>query len=304
MFSCSRSAYIPCKAQGLDAVQLALELIDIIHRLTDMYAKDTVLVTSYQEILAAQRQGLMGSLIGIDGGHAMGSSLGVLRSFYSLGVRYLSLTHKCDISWAGSSSSSMENGLTQFGKSVIKEMNRLGMMIDLSQSSDVTARDVLQVTRAPVIFSHSAARQLCNSTRNIPDDILRLVADNGGLIMISFDSEDVSCGHPARLMDVISHIKYIRSIAGIQHIGIGAGYDGIDMPPVGLEDVTKYPDLLATLLQDNSWSEDDIAMFAGRNFLRVLKSVENVRDYWKRAAILPVETTDQIPKSECTYMGS
>ncbi|XP_073820627.1 uncharacterized protein [Musca autumnalis] len=298
------SAYVPCEAQGLDAVQLALEQIDIIRRLTDMYHQDTVLVQSSKDIQMAQRQGLISSLIGIEGGHAIGSSLGVLRSFYSLGARYLSLTHKCDVSWAGSSSTAIDAGLSQFGKAIIREMNRLGMMIDLSYSSDNTARDVLSATRAPVIFSHSGARQLCNSTRNVPDDILRLVAENGGLIMISFDSEDVACGRQSRLKDVVDHIKYIRSIAGIQHIGLGAGYDSIELPPIGLEDVSKYPDLLATLLEDPNWSEEDIAMLAGKNFLRIMETVENVRDYWKRAAIQPIEQTVTQPKSQCAYMAS
>ncbi|XP_073841541.1 dipeptidase 1-like [Musca autumnalis] len=298
------SAYVPCEAQGLDAVQLALEQIDIIRRLTDMYHQDTVLVQSSKDIQMAQRQGLISSLIGIEGGHAIGSSLGVLRSFYSLGARYLSLTHKCDVSWAGSSSTAIDAGLSQFGKAIIREMNRLGMMIDLSYSSDNTARDVLSATRAPVIFSHSGARQLCNSTRNVPDDILRLVAENGGLIMISFDSEDVACGRQSRLKDVVDHIKYIRSIAGIQHIGLGAGYDSIELPPIGLEDVSKYPDLLATLLEDPNWSEEDIAMLAGKNFLRIMETVENVRDYWKRAAIQPIEQTVAQPKSQCAYMAS
>ncbi|XP_075163545.1 uncharacterized protein LOC142236168 [Haematobia irritans] len=298
------SAYVPCEAQGLDAVQLALEQIDIIRRLTDMYHQDTVLVQSSKDIQMAQRQGLISSLIGIEGGHAIGSSLGVLRSFYSLGARYLSLTHKCDVSWAGSSSTAIDAGLSQFGKAIIREMNRLGMMIDLSYSSDTTARDVLSVTRAPVIFSHSGARQLCNSTRNVPDDILRLVAENGGLIMVSFDSEDVTCGRQARLKDVVDHIKYIRAIAGIQHIGLGAGYDGIELPPIGLEDVSKYPDLLAALLEDHNWSEEDIAMLAGKNFLRIMETVENVRDYWKRAAIQPIEQTEAQPKSQCAYMAS
>lgn len=299
-----RSAYVPCEAQGLDAVQLALEQIDIIRRLTDMYQQDTVLVQSSADIQTAQRHGLMASLIGIEGGHAIGSSLGVLRSFYSLGARYLSLTHKCDVSWASSSSALIDTGLTQFGKAVVREMNRLGMMIDLSYSSDTTARDVLQATRAPVIFSHSGARQLCNSTRNVPDDILRLVAENGGLIMISFDSEDVTCGRQARLKDVVDHIKYIRAIAGIQHIGLGAGYDSIELPPIGLEDVSKYPDLLATLLEDPNWSEEDIAMLAGKNFLRIMETVENVREFWKRAAITPIEQTEPQPKTQCTYMSS
>ncbi|XP_022220993.2 uncharacterized protein LOC111073127 isoform X1 [Drosophila obscura] len=298
------SAYVPCEAQGLDAVQLALEQIDIVRRLSDMYARETVLATSSQDIVEAHRRGLLASLIGVEGGHTIGSSLGVLRSFYSLGARYLSLTHRCDVSWAGSSASPMEQGLTPFGKAIVREMNRLGMMIDLSHSSDATARDVLQVTRAPVIFSHSAARQLCNSTRNVPDDILRLVAENGGLIMLSFDSEDVACGRQARLQDVIEHIKYVRAIAGIQHIGLGAGYDGIELPPLGLEDVSKYPELLAALLEDPNWSEEDVAMLAGRNFLRIMETVETVRDYWKRAAIQPIEQTEPQPKTQCTYMSS
>ncbi|KAH8315332.1 hypothetical protein KR074_009797 [Drosophila pseudoananassae] len=298
------SAYVPCEAQGLDAVQLALEQIDIVRRLSDMYDRETVLATSSQDIVEAHRRGLLASLIGVEGGHTIGSSLGVLRSFYSLGARYLSLTHRCDVSWAGSSSSPAEQGLTQFGKAIVREMNRLGMMIDLSHSSDATARDVLQVTRAPVIFSHSAARQLCNSTRNVPDDILRLVAENGGLIMLSFDSEDVACGRQARLQDVIEHIKYVRAIAGIQHIGLGAGYDGIELPPLGLEDVSKYPELLAALLEDHNWSEEDVAMLAGRNFLRIMETVETVRDYWKRAAIQPIEQTEPQPKTQCTYMSS
>ncbi|KAH8261132.1 hypothetical protein KR044_003889 [Drosophila immigrans] len=298
------SAYVPCEAQGLDAVQLALEQIDIVRRLSDMYARETVLATSSQDIVATHRRGLLASLIGIEGGHTIGSSLGVLRSFYSLGARYLSLTHRCDVSWAGSSASPLEQGLTPFGKAIVREMNRLGMMIDLSHSSDATARDVLQVTRAPVIFSHSAARQLCNSTRNVPDDILRLVAENGGLIMLSFDPEDVACGRQARLQDVIEHIKYVRAIAGIQHIGLGAGYDGIEMPPLGLEDVSKYPELLAALLEDHNWSEEDVAMLAGRNFLRIMETVETVRDYWKRAAIQPIEQAEPQPKTQCTYMSS
>ncbi|XP_016965990.1 uncharacterized protein LOC108035085 isoform X1 [Drosophila biarmipes] len=298
------SAYVPCEAQGLDAVQLALEQIDIVRRLSDMYARETVLATSSQDIVEAHRRGLLASLIGVEGGHTIGSSLGVLRSFYSLGARYLSLTHRCDVSWAGSSASPAEQGLTPFGKAIVREMNRLGMMIDLSHSSDATARDVLQVTRAPVIFSHSAARQLCNSTRNVPDDILRLVAENGGLIMLSFDSEDVACGRQARLQDVIEHIKYVRAIAGIQHIGLGAGYDGIELPPLGLEDVSKYPELLAALLEDHNWSEEDVAMLAGRNFLRIMETVETVRDYWKRAAIQPIEQTEPQPKTQCTYMSS
>ncbi|XP_067642758.1 dipeptidase 1 [Eurosta solidaginis] len=298
------SAYVPCEALGLDAVQIAIEQIDIIRRLTDMFNLDTVLVSSAADILTARKHDQMASLIAIKGGHAIGSSLAVLRSFYSVGARALSLTHRCDLSWASSSASESESGLSAFGKSVIREMNRLGMMVDLSYSSDATARDVLHVTRAPVIFSHSAARQLCNSTHNIPDDILRLVADNGGLIMVSFDPEDVARGQQAYISDVVQHINYIRAIAGVQHVGLGAGYDGIEIPPVGLENVSKYPELLATLLQDHNWSEQDIAMLAGKNFLRILETVENVRDYWKRADIQPLEQTEPQPKPHCHHKSS
>lgn len=289
----------------MDAVQLALEQIDIIHRYADLNSKDTMLATTSKDILLAHKSGLLASLVGVVGGHSLGSSLGVLRSFHSLGARYLTLTHECDVSWAGSSATANEKGLTTFGKAVIKEMNRLGMLIDLSYSSDLTAKDVLDVTRAPIIYSHSAARSLCNSTRNIPDDIIRSVADNGGLIMISFDSEYVSCSeHDSNMHDVIAHIKYIRSITGVQHIGIGAGFDGIKKTPSGLEDVSKYPNLLAALLKDPNWSEEDIAMLSGKNFLRVLKSVENVRDYWKSASIQPLENSEPIKKTQCSYMSS
>lgn len=262
------------------------------------------LVASADEIVSVHRMGLMASLIGVEGGHALGSSLSVLRSLYTLGARYLTLTHKCDSHWAGSSDSPAK-GLTAFGRIVIKEMNRLGMMIDLSHASDATARDVLRETRAPVVFSHSAARALCNSTQNIPDDVLREVADNGGIVMVSFYSMHVSCSHKATIRDVIAHVNYIRTIAGVQHIGIGAGFDGIDSPPDGLENAAMYPNLFAELLVDPNWTEEDVQLLAGKNLLRVFRSVENVRDFWKRAAVLPSETLSPPPRhSPCSYMPS
>lgn len=298
-----RSAYVPCGAQGLDAVQLALEQIDLIQRFCDTYRQHMRLVVSSEDIVTIHRQNLIASLIGVEGGHTLGSSLSVLRAMYALGARYLTLTHSCDNRWAGSAES-MEKGLTPFGRVVIKEMNRLGMMVDLSHSSDATARDVLRETRAPVIFSHSAARSLCNSTRNIGDDILREVADNGGIVMVSFYALHVACSRSATIRDVIAHINYIRAIAGVQHIGIGAGYDGIDSPPLGLEDVSKYPNLFAELLKDSTWTEEDLQLLAGKNLLRVFKSVENVRDFWKRAAISPMETISPPKQSPCSYMPS
>lgn len=300
----SRSAYVPCDAQGLDAVQLALEQIDLIQRLTDAYSQHTTMVMTSQDIITTHRNGLIASLIGVEGGHAIGSSLGVLRSMHNLGVRYLTLTHSCDTSWAGSGEKGEKKGLTSFGRSVIKEMNRLGMIIDLSHSSDATAKAVLEITRAPVIFSHSAARAICNITRNIGDDILREISDNGGIVMVSFYSMHISCGRTSTIDDVIAHINHIRTVAGIQHVGIGAGYDGIDSLPQGLEDVSKYPELFTKLLEDPTWTEESISLLAGENFLRVLKSVENVKEYSKSVHILPYEISEPPKKSPCTYMPS
>ncbi|GAB0099920.1 Dipeptidase [Sergentomyia squamirostris] len=295
------SAYVPCEAQGLDAVQLALEQIDVIQRFTELYDRHTAMASSSQEIATLHKQGLFASLIGVEGGHALGSSLGVLRSLYSLGVRYLTLTHTCDTTWAGAAPSG-DRGLSAFGRAVVKEMNRIGVIIDLSHSSDGTAKDVLEVTRAPVMFSHSAARALCNATGNVGDDILRMVADNGGIVMVSFYALQVACSRQATVFDVVQHIRHIRAVAGIQHVGIGAGFDGIDATPIGLEDVSKYPILFATLLEDPAWTEQDISLLAGKNFLRVFKSVENVRDYWKSTNILPNETVEPPKKSPCAYM--
>lgn len=262
------------------------------------------LVDSAEDILSVHRNGFMASLIGVEGGHALGSSLSVLRSLYKLGARYLTLTHKCDNHWAGSASSP-EKGLTAFGRIVIREMNRLGMMIDLTHSSDATARDVLRETRAPVVFSHSAARALCNSSQNIPDDVLRGLADNGGIVMVSFFSMDVSCRQHSNIRDVVAHVNYIRAIAGVQHIGIGAGFDGLDSPPDGLENVSMYPNLFAELLTDPNWTEEDLQLLAGKNLLRVFRSVEHVRDFLKRAAVLPSETISPPQRhTQCSYLPS
>lgn len=310
------------------------------------------LAISAQQITAAHQSGAFASLIGVEGGHALGSSLAVLRSMYALGVRYLTLTHECDCQWATSSAAvaveppttaapthpfaTLESaaqpqqtlqssttpppppttparhskGLSTFGRSVVREMNRLGMMIDLSHASDATVRDVLRESRAPVIFSHSAARTLCNRTRNLPDTALRDVADNGGIVMLSFDAEQVACvgqkgggGGKKRLVatmsDVIAHINHVRSIAGVRHIGIGAGYDGLSIAPAGLEDVSAYPRLFAELLRDPNWSEEDLHLLAGQNVLRVLRSVEMVRDNMADT-VAPVETLLPRKPGACT----
>lgn len=167
------SAYVPCKAQHLDAVQITLEQIDVIQRLVELNANHLTLVRSARELLDVHRAGKIGSLIGVEGGHALGNSLAVLRTFYNLGARYLTITHNCDTAWARGSRTLLSGGLSAFGLSVIREMNRLGMMVDLSHASADTARAALNASRAPVIFSHSNAYSLCNSSRNVPDDVLR-----------------------------------------------------------------------------------------------------------------------------------
>lgn len=170
----------------------------------------------------------------------IGNSLAVLRTLYNLGARYLTITHTCDTPWARCSNSSDNGGLTDFGRAIIREMNRLGMIVDLSHTSVNTAKAALNATRAPVIFSHSGAYAICNSTRNVPDDVLRLVALNGGVVMVNFYAYLVSCNETATLGDVIKHIKHIRNVAGVEHVGLGAGYDGINNTPTGLEDVSRY----------------------------------------------------------------
>ncbi|CAH0546421.1 unnamed protein product [Brassicogethes aeneus] len=298
------SAYVPCKAQHLDAVQITLEQIDVIKRLVDYNSQHFHLVKSVKEILKTHKDGRIASLIGVEGGHALGNSLAVLRTFYNLGARYLTITHSCDTPWAFGTDSQNDEGLSVFGKKVIKEMNRLGMIIDLSHTSVNTAKSAINTSHAPVIFSHSGAFSLCNSSRNVPDDVLKLIAQNGGVVMVNFFNIHVTCNESASMKDVIRHINHIRKIAGIEHIGIGAGYDGINMTPSGLEDVSKYPYLLAELLSDPSWTEKDILSLAGLNLIRVFEKVEEIRDKWKLAEILPGEDSAPPFYSQCSSLYS
>ncbi|KAI4472217.1 microsomal dipeptidase [Holotrichia oblita] len=300
------SAYVPCKAQHVDAVQITLEQIDVIRRLVELNSQHLSLVRTAGEIVDTHRTGKIASLIGVEGGHSLGNSLAVLRTFYNLGARYLTITHSCDTPWATGANTADEDGdgLAPFGYSVIKEMNRLGMIIDLSHTSVSTAKAALNASRAPVIFSHSCAYTLCNSSRNVPDDVLRMVARNGGVVMVNFYTYLVSCNETATTKDVIRHINHIRRVAGVRHVGLGAGYDGINMTPAGLEDVSRYPHLLAELLEDPDWSEEDIALLAGLNVLRVFGKVEEVRDEWKLAAVLPVEENHPPIQTVCSSIYS
>ncbi|XP_015367405.1 PREDICTED: dipeptidase 1-like [Diuraphis noxia] len=288
------SAYVPCGRQHLDGVQTTMEQIDVIRRLAETYSSDLQLVTSVKGIRDAHKAKKIASLIGVEGGHSLGNSLAVLRIFHSLGARYLTLTHTCDTLWAGCCSGldSPENehqGLSPFGLLVLRELNRLGMMVDLSHTSVKTMEDALNYTLAPVIFSHSCAYSLCTSLRNVPDHVLKLVALNDGIVMVSFYSYFISCNSTSTLDQVIAHINHIKNVAGEDHVGLGAGYDGINHTTKGLEDVSHYPQLLASLMSNHSWTEDQIKKLAGNNLLRVFSKVEKVRDEWKEDGMKPVE---------------
>ncbi|XP_033223000.1 dipeptidase 1 [Belonocnema kinseyi] len=295
------SAYVPCSSQHLDSVQLALEQIDLIRRLVNKHPQNMVLVTTAEGIEKSHKEGRLASLIGVEGGHAVGASLAVLRMLYELGARYLTLTHTCNTPWADCSTADEPGqvphtgGLSNFGKSVVQEMNRLGMMVDLSHVSVPTMLDAMRTSKAPVIFSHSSAHALCNSSRNVPDHALRLLAQSGGIVMVSFYPYFISCGEKSTLEDVAAHINHVRKVAGIDHVGIGAGYDGINLTPTGLEDVSKYPELFAELLA-KGWSERDIQKLAGLNLIRVFKAVEQVRDRMAEEGMEPLE--EEIPKED------
>jgi len=276
------TAYAPCGSQHKDAVQITLEQIDLIKRLVDLYPDYLQLTHTSQEIVDAHAAGKIASFITVESGHSIGTSLGVLRTFQRLGVRALTLTHNCDTPWADCSNADkpgaipQHNGLTQFGKTVVKEMNKLGLIVDLSHTSVQTARDALATSAAPVIFSHSSAHAICNASRNVPDDVLRIVAEKRGLVMVNFFSYFLTCSNHSTLNDVVNHINHIRNVAGVDSVGIGASYDGINEVPVGLPDVGHYPELFVALLDSGTWSLEDLRKLAGLNFLRVLKDVEKV----------------------------
>ncbi|XP_015178844.1 PREDICTED: dipeptidase 1-like [Polistes dominula] len=287
------AAYVPCDSQHLNAVQLTLEQVDLIKRLIEKYSQQMQFAASSEEILEAHERGRIASLIGVEGGHSLGSSLAVLRTLYHLGVRYLTLTHRCNTPWAKSSTAEEDDkdggGLTAFGKAVVREMNRLGMLIDLSHTARATMKDALKATKAPLIFSHSSAFAICNSSRNVPDDILKQLAANGGLVMVTFYNYFVKCGPEATISDVAEHIYYIKNLIGVDHIGVGGDFDGINKTPRGLNDVSKYPDLFIELIRSGKWSVLDLKKVAGLNLLRVFKKVERVRDDMRTAGVTPSE---------------
>ncbi len=286
------SVYVPSTMQGKEAVRATLEQIDIVHRLTKRWPETFEMAYTAADVERSFKAGRIGSLIGMEGGHSIDSSLATLRMMFALGARYMTLTHSANVPWADASPGpSVLGGLSQFGEEVVREMNRLGMLVDLSHVSPETMADTLRVTAAPVIFSHSSAKALCNVHRNVPDNILQMVTKNGGVVMVTFVPGFISqavADYDARpaaersqpapratLSQVADHIDHIRKVAGIDHIGLGGDFDGISSVIQGLEDVSTYPALSAELLR-RGYKDDDIKRILGLNVLRVMRQVEKV----------------------------
>jgi membrane dipeptidase len=270
------SVFIPFRAVEEGAAKTQLEQIDIAHQVIRRYPDVFELALTADEAVRIFREGRIASMLGMEGGHAIENSLGALRAFYDLGVRYMTLTHSANIDWADSCCEPPQHGgLTAFGQEVVREMNRMGMLVDISHVAPETMHDVLDVTEAPVIFSHSNARGLTDHPRNVPDDVLRRMPQNGGVVMLTFVPSFSATGRPAHMADVIRHIEYVRDVAGIDYVGIGGDFDGITQVVVGLEDVSTYPALFAELSR-RGWSEGDLRKLAGENVLRAWRAAERV----------------------------
>jgi membrane dipeptidase len=292
------AAYVAASyVEGNRAPRRALEMIDTIrHDIVGRYPDHFALATSVDEIVAAQRAGKIAALIGIEGGHAIEDSLRLLRAYYALGVRYMTLTHSNSNLWADSSGDKNRphNGLSELGKEVVREMNRLGMMVDISHVSDKTFWEALEISTAPIFASHSSCRSISNIPRNMSDEMIVALAKKGGVIQINFGCEFLSQKSadttpwtnpalkgkqaaagvtPATLEDVVRHIRHVVRIAGIDAVGIGSDYDGVGCTPVGLEDVSKFPALTRRLLEEG-FSETDIRKIYGENLLRMMRQVE------------------------------
>ncbi|XP_004377828.1 dipeptidase 1 [Trichechus manatus latirostris] len=301
------SAYTPCDTQNKDTVKRTLEQIDVIHRMCQLYPETFMCVTNSSGIRQAFRERKVASLIGVEGGHSIDSSLGVLRTLYHLGMRYMTLTHNCNTPWADNwlvdteEDNAQSHGLSPFGKLVLKEMNRLGIIVDLAHVSVATMRAVLSQSSAPVIFSHSSAYRICEHRRNVPDDVLQLVNQTGSLVMVNFYNDYVSCKGEANLSQVADHLDHIKKVAGAGAVGFGGDYDGVLRLPAGLEDVSKYPDLVAELLRRN-WTETEVRGALANNLLRVFEVVEQVSNHTQNPEEEPINL-DKLEGSCRTQYG-
>jgi membrane dipeptidase len=309
------SVYVPSSWAGDQAVGGTLEQIDFVRHLVDRYPDQLSLALRAADVEKAQANGTIASLLGAEGGHSIGASLGVLRILYRLGVRYLTLTHNVNVPWADAAMDAPRlYGLSDFGRLVVREMNRLGMLVDLSHVALGTMHDAIETSSAPVIFSHSAARALCDHVRNVPDEVLTALQTNGGICMVTFvpafvseecrawDQEVVDAmrargenpldwmaytaavtAHAAAVRppiatvtQVADHIDHVREVAGVDHVGLGSDFDGCDPMPAGLDDVSCYPTLIAELI-DRGWSDEEIAALTRRNIVRVMADTESVQ---------------------------
>jgi len=310
------SVYIPGEVKDSGYARMQLEQIDIARQMIAMYPDQLELARSADDIVRIRKSGKVASLLGMEGGHAIENSLGALRMYYALGARYMTLTHNVTLDWADAAMDApTHGGLTDFGREVVHEMNRLGMIVDLSHVSPGTMSDALDATSAPVMFSHSSARALTDVPRNVPDSILRRLPQNGGVVMVTFVGSFISnamrdwghaadsvgaairatpgdtashraafrawqAAHPqptATVAQLADHIEHVRDVAGIDHVGLGGDYDGTSELPAGMDDVSGYPVIFAELIR-RGWSDADLLKLAGGNILRVLREVEQVRD--------------------------
>lgn len=268
------SVYIPFESANPARVQL--EQIDIARQMIARYADVFELALTASDVNRIFGAGKIASMLGIEGGHALENSLGALRAYFDLGVRYMTLTHNGTLDWADSANDDkLHGGLTAFGMEVVREMNRLGMLVDLSHTSAETMNDALDVSEAPVIWSHADTRGVRDHPRNVPDQVLRRLPENGGVVMITFVPSFLTDRGEATVADVADHIEHVAELAGIDHVGIGSDFDGIESTPVGLEDVSTYPAIFAELSR-RGWSEAELAKLAGENVLRVMRQAEAV----------------------------
>lgn len=306
------SVYIPGEVRDSGYARMQLEQIDIARRMIAMYPDELELALNAADVERIRSSGRIASLLGMEGGHAIENSLGALRAYYTLGARYMTLTHNVTLNWADAAADiARYEGLTDFGREVVREMNRLGMIVDLSHVSVATMHDALDASTAPIMFSHSSARAILDHPRNVPDDVLKRLPENGGVVMVTFVSGFISTGqrewaqamqqavagmtdttarrqairawreqHPepkATVAELADHVEHIRRVAGIDHVGLGGDYDGTTGLPDGMEDVSGYPLLFAELIR-RGWTDQELLKLAGGNMLRVLQQVERARD--------------------------